>query len=59
MGGRGADEIIPLGAEDLLPIVVYVVLRSRVSVLPAELELLGEAVKLYIFLYTYHIDIYI
>lgn len=33
---------LALGAEDLLPIVAYVVLRSRVSVLPAEIDLIAE-----------------
>jgi hypothetical protein len=43
-GGRGACGGRPpaLGAEDLLPIMVYVVLRSRAAVLPAELELISE-----------------
>lgn len=43
-GGRGAyeDGSPALGAEDLLPIMVYVVLRSRAAVLPAELELVSE-----------------
>jgi hypothetical protein len=43
-GGLNARGVRPpvLGAEDLLPIMVYVVLRSRAAVLPAELELISE-----------------
>ena len=31
-----------LGAEDLLPLMVYVVVRSRMSLLPAELAFIAE-----------------
>ncbi|EOD17169.1 hypothetical protein EMIHUDRAFT_631900, partial [Emiliania huxleyi CCMP1516] len=42
-GGSDGERGAPcLGAEDLLPITVYVVLRSRVAVLPSELELVAE-----------------
>ena len=41
-GGGGGGSSTALGADDLLPLVVYVVLRSKVASLPAELSFVAE-----------------
>ena len=41
-GSHGPSSPAALGADDLLPLMVYVIVRSRVSSLPAELALVSD-----------------
>ena len=43
---QGASRPSPLGADDLLPLLVFVVVRSRVASLPAELAYIADYLPL-------------